>query len=190
MRLLGFKVLRLFGLYGMGQILVDEDYLNELRYRAEHDILTGVLNRYGGDLRMRQILQERKPGYLVLADIDKFKQINDVYGHDTGDKVLKAIAASFVAEVGDDVVRIGGDEFGFYYNIKEKQEDLQEVFDRLFERIDSIVIPELEGEKPKISVGATYYDGEKEMSFKTLYHSADRLCYKSKATVGNKVTIE
>lgn len=174
----------------MGQILVDEDYLNELKYRAEHDMLTGVLNRYAGDASMRRVFVEHIPGYLVLMDIDLFKQFNDTYGHDTGDRVLKAIAQCLVAEIGDRVVRVGGDEFGFFIRKDELHEDLQAIFDRIFKRIDDIQGLDIEDGKLAISAGAAFYDGNANDGFTSLYHKADRLCYQSKATVGNKVTID
>ena len=63
-----------------------------LRHKAEHDPLTGVINRGGFD-QLCQILKEQDiPLALLLIDVDKFKQVNDGYGHETGDLVLKKVA--------------------------------------------------------------------------------------------------
>ncbi|NBH73670.1 GGDEF domain-containing protein [Clostridiaceae bacterium] len=84
-----------------------------LRHKAEHDPLTGVINRGGFD-QLSQILKAQKiPLALLLIDVDKFKQVNDGYGHETGDLVLKKVAKllreSFRSN--DYVARLGGDEF-------------------------------------------------------------------------------
>ena len=95
-----------------------------------------------------------------------------------------------MAEIGDSVVRVGGDEFGFFIRKDELHEDLQAMFDRIFKRIDDIQGLDIEDGKLAISAGAAFYDGNANDGFTSLYHKADRLCYKSKATVGNKVTID
>ena len=84
-----------------------------LRHKAEHDPLTGVINRGGFD-QLRQILKvQRIPMAFLMIDVDKFKQVNDGYGHETGDLVLKKVAGllrdSFRSN--DYVARLGGDEF-------------------------------------------------------------------------------
>ncbi|MBQ1539346.1 MAG: GGDEF domain-containing protein [Desulfovibrio sp.] len=91
--------------------LQNQDLKSKLAYKAEHDALTGLLNR-GAFERMRLQNEKRKTA-LILVDVDKFKEINDTHGHDVGDKVLQKVARfllqSFRAE--DHVFRLGGDEF-------------------------------------------------------------------------------
>lgn len=84
-----------------------------LRHKAEHDPLTGIINRGGFD-KMRQLMKNKNvPMALLLIDVDNFKQVNDTYGHETGDQVLKKVAKllqdSFRSK--DYAARIGGDEF-------------------------------------------------------------------------------
>ena len=84
-----------------------------LRHKADHDPLTGVINRGGFD-QLSQILKvQRIPMALLLIDVDKFKQVNDGYGHETGDLVLKKVAGLLRDNFrsNDYVVRLGGDEF-------------------------------------------------------------------------------
>lgn len=80
-------------------------------YRATHDSLTDLYNRAGYELFMSNV--ELKTSYLLLVDADAFKEINDTYGHEVGDRILKKIAEilkrSFRSN--DYVCRIGGDEF-------------------------------------------------------------------------------
>ena len=85
--------------------------IENLSFRASHDELTGAYNRAGYDL-IKSSLDLRSTA-MLLFDADQFKEINDRYGHETGDLVLKKIAAvlknSFRSD--DYVCRIGGDEF-------------------------------------------------------------------------------
>lgn len=84
-----------------------------LRHQAEHDPLTGLLNR-GAFEQVKTMMQLKpRPIALLLIDVDLFKHINDGYGHETGDRVLKRVAGlleeSFRAS--DFPARVGGDEF-------------------------------------------------------------------------------
>ena len=84
-----------------------------LRHRAEHDPLTGIINR-GAFEQMREFFKVNPcPLALLIIDVDKFKLVNDGYGHEAGDQILKKVAAlikdSFRAK--DYPARIGGDEF-------------------------------------------------------------------------------
>ncbi|MCI9147457.1 MAG: GGDEF domain-containing protein [Hungatella sp.] len=84
-----------------------------LRHKAEHDPLTGVINR-GAFEQMRELLKAvQDPIALLIIDVDKFKHINDNYGHETGDRILKKVARELQERfrTQDYVARIGGDEF-------------------------------------------------------------------------------
>lgn len=85
------------------------------RFMAKHDALTGVANRSGFEeaLKREVLRQPKQPFALIAIDLDKFKAVNDQYGHGAGDAVLKTIANRFAARVGDKgiVARQGGDEF-------------------------------------------------------------------------------
>ena len=90
----------------------NEEKTEELSYTASHDALTGVYNRDAFDKIYRQI--ERKEHYgVIMLDVDHFKQYNDEFGHDIGDRVLctavKMMKRHFRSE--DHISRIGGDEF-------------------------------------------------------------------------------
>ena len=83
----------------------------QLAYDATHDKLTGIYNRSGYDFFLKNTNWDTS--CLLLFDVDKFKQVNDTYGHETGDKILKKVATvireSFRSQ--DYTCRIGGDEF-------------------------------------------------------------------------------
>lgn len=84
-----------------------------LRYQAEHDPLTGIINR-GAFEHLKQFFQSNpKPLAFLIIDVDKFKSINDGYGHEIGDMVLKKVARLLEENFRstDYPARIGGDEF-------------------------------------------------------------------------------
>jgi diguanylate cyclase (GGDEF)-like protein/PAS domain S-box-containing protein len=84
-----------------------------LEYRATHDPLTGLANRTLFDDRLLRALSSG-PVAILLVDLDRFKAINDGYGHDRGDEVLREFGRRLRSAVreGDTVARLGGDEFG------------------------------------------------------------------------------
>ena len=97
--------------------LVSGQHLGELRFLANHDPLTRLLNRRAFVSRLEgEVARARRYGRsfgLVLADLDAFKQLNDRHGHATGDEALAAFAGVLTEclRQPDDAFRIGGDEF-------------------------------------------------------------------------------
>ncbi|WP_305783616.1 GGDEF domain-containing protein [Symbioplanes lichenis] len=93
-------------LAALGQALHDE---------ARHDALTGLVNRRGVLERVAALLAVPRPAplALLLLDLDKFKDVNDTYGHQAGDRLLELAAARLasVTRAGDVLGRLGGDEF-------------------------------------------------------------------------------
>jgi diguanylate cyclase (GGDEF)-like protein/PAS domain S-box-containing protein len=88
----------------------------QLAYIAQHDPLTGLLNRTQLNERLEQMLAQAERGErlaVFLVDLDNFKNVNDTHGHQVGDELLKAVAArlSRCIRETDFVVRLGGDEF-------------------------------------------------------------------------------
>lgn len=95
------------------------DTLEALRLLATHDELTGLLNRREFDRLLAQEVERARrfaqPLGLVMADLDHFKSVNDQWGHQAGDDVLREVAARLGASVRsvDWTARLGGEEFGF-----------------------------------------------------------------------------
>jgi diguanylate cyclase (GGDEF)-like protein len=89
----------------------------QARFLAEHDPLTGLLNRFGFGLRAQNLLRTAsargEQAFLFQVDADKFKDINDLYGHATGDRVIQAIGQMLTGAFPSEalVARLGGDEF-------------------------------------------------------------------------------
>ncbi len=85
--------------------------INTLRFVAQHDQLTGLYNRH----MLSEIVRDDTSGIVILMDINKFKSINDTYGHAAGDKALRVLAqrleSVFYHKQYDFIFRLGGDEF-------------------------------------------------------------------------------
>lgn len=128
---------------------------------------------------------------LCLIDCDKFKVINDTYGHSVGDKVIIAIAESLQKTCRDNdvILRLGGDEFAIFMPGMLKKTSAEKFFERLFENIRQIDMIEMQGRKIEISLGACFYDESEEVSFDSLYRKADRAMYQSKKMQGYSATI-
>jgi diguanylate cyclase len=113
----------------------------KLKQLAESDNLTGLSNRYYFDKSLRSAVSraERYGAKLALLfiDLDDFKIINDTYGHDIGDELLKNIAKILqsMMRAGDDVCRLGGDEFAILLHRFEDKTDLIHLSERILEKL-------------------------------------------------------
>lgn len=168
--------------------------LEELERHAHLDELTQVANRRGLENRLTSLVYEYQrygwPMGVIFVDIDHFKAVNDTYGHDAGDRVLKAVANNLAANSRpfDLVGRWGGEEFVcLLKNIAAPHlEALAERFRQLvaasyLEVADSII-------RVTISLGATLLrPGD---TFETALKRADELLYYSKQQGRNRVTTD
>jgi len=162
----------------------------QIKHLSETDALTGILNRYGGQRRISNSLGGRYPGVFVLLDCDKFKAVNDTYGHLSGDELLKAVAQTLRRNFSDHVVmRLGGDEFAVYLYGHHSQAKLDALMQRFFHDIEAIRLPEAPSYIPSVSLGAVAYDGSESETFEHLYTLADERLYESKRHKGCWVTI-
>lgn len=84
----------------------------KLEYIATHDALTGLYNRHSLKKLFRELEQSEEPFCIAMGDIDDFKKVNDTYGHDCGDIVLKSVAEVISSSIGeqDTACRWGGEE--------------------------------------------------------------------------------
>ena len=169
---------------------IDEEKRKEnyLMYLSQTDLMTSLYNRGYGEQSIKELLVKEKKGLFCLFDVDKFKSVNDKYGHDIGDKVLIAIAVAMKkAQREDDIsMRLGGDEFAMYFRNIDTDEDAKLVIERLFSEIEKIHVDPME-EQIHISLGASFY--KKDMNFDMLYKIADIGVYESKKSLGNRMTI-
>jgi diguanylate cyclase (GGDEF)-like protein len=164
----------------------------ELTLRAERDGLTGLLNRRTFieqvELRLNFDVGDRLPVFLIL-DLDHFKQVNDTFGHEAGDKVLKH-AAEILARTcrtGDIVGRLGGEEFGVLIVVREEKEAAVAA-ERIRAAISTAlihrIVPGLTHMSASIGVAVA---SEKIASWSELYQRADQALYGAKAEGRNRV---
>ncbi len=148
---------------------------------ASRDPMTGLLNRRG----MESFLKgKRHSQYLAIAvlDIDDFKQVNDTYGHDVGDKVICYIGEQIENHIrsSDAVARFGGEEFVVYVTAKEKEQItriMQRIFDAVCHDSPLIIEPGF-----TISGGIEVVESTAERSFEDLFKAADEKLYIAKTS--------
>lgn len=97
----------------------------QMRYKSEHDDLTGLYNRYYIDQVLQSALQDEQAQshVLLLVDLDQFKLINDSVGHSAGDEVLKMVAHGCQTELPENAIiaRVGGDDFYILFQNTDAQ---------------------------------------------------------------------
>ncbi len=156
---------------------------------SETDALTGISNRGGGEAKIMKMLNEGVPGMFALMDVDKFKSVNDTFGHGVGDKVLIEVAACLVRSFRDvDIVmRLGGDEFAVYARGIVKPDVARACLERLYQEAEKIDVEELKaaGHRITLSLGAVICGKHQVQTFDELYHQADNAMYVSKRGGGN-----
>ncbi len=164
----------------------------QLVFRAEHDALTGIHNRWRFERDLNeQVGRARRYGEqaaLVMFDIDGFKQINDVHGHEAGDRILKEVGAMLKRRLRetDLVARIGGDEFTVLLPYAGASQ-AQAVTEVLRKAIYETNIALDNGTKLHLSasVGAALIDPQTDGEAAVLAE-ADRAMYQDKARHGRR----
>lgn len=151
--------------------------LERLNFKASHDELTGAYNRSGYELLLSSI--DLNSTYMMLFDLDNFKNINDTYGHETGDRVLmkmvRVLKSNFRSD--DYVCRVGGDEFVvFMAHATEMQHDL--IVSKI-EKINSELADTGDG-LPAISASVGVAHGSKVGNAEHLFEKTDEAMYHSK----------
>ena len=168
--------------------------LEESEARALVDALTNVLNRNAYNLKIGELVHEYKrykeEWALLVLDIDHFKKFNDTYGHKTGDKVLKSVAAtvSNSIRVSDHIFRYGGEEFVVILSRinKETTKTLSEKIRREVER-DYFVDGDNEL-KVTMSIGAAIITPEDTEA--SLFERADKALYQAKQNGRNQTLLD
>lgn len=159
---------------------------NRLIVLSEIDALTSISNRGSGERRAEKLINSGVKGMFCLLDVDKFKSINDSFGHTVGDKALIEIAdclrRSFTG--GDVVMRLGG-EFAVYAVGVETERQGAEKIAQFIANVDMICIPEMGDRKVTVSMGAVICQGA-GVKFDQLYPMADHAMYTCKNTPGNQ----
>ncbi|MDO4264843.1 MAG: GGDEF domain-containing protein, partial [Deinococcus sp.] len=158
----------------------------ELEYLAYHDHLTGLPNRTALTQFFGHGLSDTEPYTIFSLDLDGFKQINDMYGHVTGDQMLRHAAEQLQRAVPTPsrVFRWGGDEFVVVVPGLEHPADAAALAQRL---LSSVQRPLLHGEH-QLSVGTSvgYAIGRGPQHYQTLLAQADQQMYRVKESSGKR----
>lgn len=155
----------------------NKSYREKLAFRADHDPLTGVLNRNG----IEKVLKDADLSdvALLIVDIDRFKNFNDQFGHEVGDLVLAKVTQTLqrLFRSNDAIWRLGGDEFAviMWHIGPEQQEMIAEKIRRANEELGTGVdgLPAV-----SISVGVAF---GAECEPEKLFRHADKALYQTKA---------
>ncbi|MBN2824540.1 MAG: EAL domain-containing protein [Campylobacterales bacterium] len=162
-----------------------KDADEKIRFYANHDHLTGLLNKVQFENMLKQSITSAKRNNtqfaLMFLDLDHFKEINDTYGHNVGDILLKTVASRFlkILRKEDIVARIGGDEFNIIIQNVKAQDDVVMVANKLIDSVKELIVIEGHECRVTLSIGIALFPlhGDNEID---LVKYADSAMYEVK----------
>ncbi len=165
----------------------------EVSYQANHDLLTGLLNRAAFEIRLDAALAVADPqtqGVVMFLDLDQFKVVNDTCGHAAGDQLLRQVTAVLAQEIRkqDILARLGGDEFAVLLEACPL-EPAQRVADAMRQRVSEMPF-EWESRKFQltVSIGVVPFAAH-QYNRSELLRIADSSCYVAKEAGRNRVHV-
>jgi diguanylate cyclase (GGDEF)-like protein len=167
------------------EVTAEKNQNNEIYNMAYIDELTKIDNRRSGISELKKSIKDYKMLNSMFAvyfvDLDRFKEINDNYGHDCGDFVLNKIAHVLCVSTGlnDNVSRIGGDEFMIIVKDIPNISIVDSIAQRIVEKVKIPIIFEEKEILVTISVGISIFPNH-GLSYKELMKKADNALYKAK----------
>lgn len=172
-------------------ITQQKEHERQLRQIAHYDALTGLPNRVLLAERLTGAMEQahRQQRRLALAyiDLDGFKDINDRHGHDTGDRLLVALAERMrqCLREGDTVARLGGDEFVAVLSDQDDRRN-RTLIERLLEALSEPVTLGNQALQVSGSIGITYYPQQGDIDADQLLRQADQAMYQAKLAGKNR----
>ena len=173
-----------------------EDSRNKLKEMTLRDPLTNLYNRRYFESIIEELMslsiREKESLCLIMLDIDKFKNINDSYGHDIGDEVLKRLADNLLnlLRQSDVITRIGGEEFAIVFpntsidGAYKTSEKIRKAVENLEIKIKENILINF-----TVSIGITIFDDNTDKDVHSILKRADIALYEAKDTGRNKVVI-
>ena len=157
----------------------------EMAYLARHDTLTGLHNRAVFADRLSHALGRRPEDRTVAVlycDLDGFKEVNDLLGHEAGDRLLVAVADRVLGclRPQDTAARLGGDEFGILLDTITDEAHAEEIADRVLHTLAPAFSIDGQQIRVQASIGIAYA-GTEPVTAETLLHSADTAMYAAKS---------
>jgi diguanylate cyclase (GGDEF)-like protein len=155
--------------------------------RADHDALTGLLNRVAFEAALKRHQdasvtgESGATGYLLYCDLDRFKIINDTHGHTAGDQVLKAVARRLRYALGNEVLigRLGGDEFAVLLADVSSQATVEGIGQVLSKQVTKPIRMGAISESVGLSIGVFKLD-QSDLGVGDMLHRADLAMYEAK----------
>jgi len=167
---------------------------NRLAEQARRDTLTGLANRrYFSSELEHEIRAAREAPHALsvcMCDIDKFKHVNDHYGHGAGDEVIRALARCLAEEVrrGDLAARWGGDEFCILFPATSNS-DAQTCVERIRQRLEAVVFTTEKGQQYGVTGTFGIAELRPGMSGADLLELADQALYRAKRLGRNRLAL-
>jgi diguanylate cyclase (GGDEF)-like protein len=156
-----------------------------IRFLAHHDALTGLPNRVSFGRRLNEVIDRARSDHqsccVLCLDLDKFKEVNDLYGHAAGDALLRRVGLILQREVGEIgyPARLSGDEFAVVLNATESIEAANRVAQRLLQAFAHDVAETSEDAVISASIGIASFPSDAE-SAEQLMSAADMALYRAK----------
>ncbi len=165
--------------------------IKKLDFYSSYDSMTGIYNRRLYFKKAKELLANSKNMiFISMIDIDDFKKINDTYGHDSGDIVIKTVTKTIKESFDENIIfgRLGGEEFSLIYEDKDFDK-AKERFEKLRLAIENLNIKSTKDKniKTTISIGLVYRENIDE-NIDTLLKKADESLYESKNNGKNKTS--
>jgi diguanylate cyclase (GGDEF)-like protein len=166
----------------------------ELRYLADHDSLTGLLDRRRFRAELDQYVSFTAryggQGAVMIIDIDGLKAINDAQGHHAGDNLIRQVAAKMRERVRttDTVARLSGDEFAILMPQTDTAGALQ-LGEDLRAQVAESARPAPEADCATISVGITMFGGKGDVGAESVLVAADQAMYRAKEGGRNQIAL-
>lgn len=180
----------------LASIAIENHYAHqELERRAYYDYLTGLANRRSffeqSEIILNKAAKYKTNCALIMLDVDHFKCINDVYGHDQGDLVLQYLAKESQEVLPEDTIfsRIGGEEFAILLS-EMSESAVRDLTETLRHTLSSKRLTTLDGDSIQmtVSIGIAFSQGE-HCYTDELLREADKALYIAKETGRNKVCV-
>jgi diguanylate cyclase (GGDEF)-like protein len=154
--------------------------------QASTDSLTGLINRRTLERQLRSLIKQNRPFALAVADLDRFKKLNDRNGHEGGDRALRVFAQVARGALRDDdaVARWGGEEFMFVLPDLDRHQAMS-----VLERIRSILAESHSGGHPPFTASFGLTDSTRAETLDQLVRLADIGLYASKEAGRDRITI-
>ncbi|HZF69344.1 diguanylate cyclase domain-containing protein [Sulfuricurvum sp.] len=169
----------------LSDITLQKEYEEQLIKHSHHDTLTGLPNRLFFNQILQQTLSRAQRSHKVFAlffmDLNQFKEVNDTYGHDIGDELLKIVAMHLKENIRaeDFAARLGGDEFVIIFESIHQRDEAIAVAKNLIAKVKQPLLINDTEILPSISIGIAFYPEHGNETSKML-KNADKAMYYAK----------